>query len=43
MCTAMRHALHMRTKLQGAGYVQHPVKWDTDSDSDITDEEELAM
>ena len=33
----------MRAKLQGAGYVQQAVKWDTDSDSDTTDEEDLAM
>ena len=26
-----------------AGYVQQAVKWDSDSDSDETDEEDLAM
>ena len=36
-------ALHLRAKLMKAGYVQKPVKWDTDSDSDETDEEDLAM
>lgn len=35
--------LHLRAKLQRAGYVQKHVKWDSDSDSDETDEEDLAM
>ena len=34
-------ALHLRAKLQRAGYVQQAVKWDSDSDSDETDEEDL--
>ena len=33
-------ALHMRAKLQGAEYVQEVVKWDSDSDSDASDDEE---
>ena len=36
-------ALHLRTKLQKAGYKQEAVKWDSDSDSDETDEEDLKM
>ena len=32
-------ALHMREKLQRAGYVQEAVKWDSDSDSDASDDE----
>ena len=36
-------ALHLRAKLQKAGYAQKAVKWDSDSDSDSTDEEDLAM
>ena len=35
-------ALHLRAKLMKAGYVQKPVKWDTDSDSDETDEADEA-
>jgi hypothetical protein len=31
-------ALHLRATLQGAGYEQEAVKWDSDSDS--TDDEE---
>ena len=30
-------------KLQKAGYQQKAVKWDSDSDSDETDEEDLAV
>ena len=36
-------ALHMRAKLQtvqSAGYVQKAVQWDSDSDSDASDDEE---
>ena len=33
-------ALHMRSKLQGAGYEQEVVKWDSDSDSDESDDEQ---
>jgi hypothetical protein len=33
-------ALHLRAKLQGAAYQQESVKWDSDSDSDATDDEE---
>ena len=36
-------ALHLRAKLLRAGYVQQHVKWDSDSDSDETDEEDLMM
>ena len=42
MLVHCHEALHLRTKLQGAGYVQKPVKWDSDSDSDETDEEGLG-
>jgi len=35
-------ALHLREKLQSASYVQKVEKWDTDSDSDETDEEDLT-
>ena len=33
-------ALHLREKLQSASYVQTVEKWDTDSDSDESDDEE---
>ena len=33
-------ALHICGKLQSAGYVQHAEKWDSDSDSDASDDEE---
>ena len=36
-------ALHMKAKLQKAAYTQNAVKWDSDSDDDATDEEELTM
>jgi hypothetical protein len=37
-------ALHMRNKLQKAGYKQEAEKWDTDSDSDESDDEnDLAV
>ena len=36
-------ALHMRSKLQGAGYEQEVVKWDSDSDSDESDDEQDLM
>ena len=37
-------ALHLREKLQSASYVQKVEKWDTDSDSDESDDEaDLAM
>ena len=32
-------ALHLKQKLQSAAYQQAAVKWDTDSDSDQTDDE----
>ena len=33
-------ALHLKEKLQSAAYEQEAVKWDTDSDSDMSDDEE---
>ena len=36
-------ALHLKGKLQTAGYKQAFEKWDTDSDSDSSDEEDLKM
>ena len=36
-------ALHMQRKVQQAGYKQAVEKWDTDSDSDSSDDEDLAM
>ena len=36
-------ALHMKAKLQKAGYEQKVVKWDFDSDSDASDEEDLKV
>ena len=36
-------ALHMKYKLQGAGYKQAAERWDSDSDSDETDEEDLKV
>ena len=36
-------ALHMRAKLQDAGYTQHTDKWDSDSDSDESDDEQDLM
>ena len=36
--------LHLKQKLQSAGYKQAVEKWDTDSDSDESDDEaDLAM
>ena len=36
-------ALHLKGKLQTASYTQAVEKWDTDSDSDSSDEEDLKM
>ena len=36
-------ALHMKAKLQKAAYTQNAVKWDSDSDDDATDQEDLTM
>ena len=36
-------ALHLRAKLQKAGSEQKAVKWDADSDSEETDEEDLKV
>ena len=36
-------ALHLKGKLQTAGYKQAVEKWDTDSDSDSSDEGDLKM
>ena len=33
----------MKAKLQTAGYEQKVVKWDSDSDSDASDEEDLKV
>ena len=33
-------ALHLKAKLQNAGYKQETVKWDSDSDSDTSDDDE---
>ena len=43
MLVYCHEALHLRAKLGGAGYVQEFVRWDSDSDSDETDEEDLAV
>jgi len=36
-------ALHLKQKLQDAGYKQVAVKWDTDSDSDASEDEKDLM
>ena len=36
-------ALHLKAKLQKAGYHQAAEKWDSDSDSDESDEDDLKM
>ena len=36
-------ALHLRGKLQTAAYKQAAEKWDSDSDSDESDEEDLKV
>ena len=36
-------ALHLKAKLQKASYHQAPEMWDSDSDSDESDEEDLKM
>ena len=36
-------ALHLKNKLQTAGYKQEAEKWDTDSDSDASDDEDLKV
>ena len=36
-------ALHLKEKLTKAGYKQKVEKWDSDSDSDSSDEEDLAV
>ena len=36
-------ALHLKDKIQSAGYKPAVEKWDTDSDSDETDEEDLKV
>ena len=36
-------ALHLKDKLQTAGYKPKVEKWDSDSDSDETDEEDLMQ
>ena len=37
------HLIDKRLKLQSASYRQRAEKWDSDSDSDETDEEELKV
>ena len=36
-------AIHLEAKLQSAGYKQSVEKWDSDSDSDETDDEDLKV
>ena len=36
-------AMHLKEKLTNAGYKQKVEKWDSDSDSDSSDEEDLAV
>ena len=36
-------ALHLKEKLTKAGYKEKVEKWDSDSDSDSSDEEDLAV
>ena len=36
-------AIHLKNKLQKAGYKQSAEKWMSDSDSDETDEEDLKV
>ena len=43
MCVYCHEALHMKDKMQGAGYKTKVEKWDSDSDSDETDEEDLKV
>ena len=38
-----RLGLQEKLTLQKTGYVQTAVKWESDSDSDATDEEDLTM
>ena len=35
--------MHLKGKLQAAGYKQAVEKWDSDSDSDESDDEDLAL
>ena len=41
MLVYVHEALHLQDKMQTAGYKTKVEKWDTDSDSDETDEEDL--
>ena len=43
MLVYCHETLHIQKKLQCASYVQHAAKWDSDSDSDETDEEDLMV
>ena len=36
-------ALHLKDKMPSAGYTPKVEKWDSDSDSDETDEEDLKV
>ena len=40
---APKAPLHLKDKLQTAGYKQVVEMWDTDSDSDSSDDEDLKM
>ena len=37
--TVHRRSMHLKEKLQSASYKQETVEWDTDSDSDESDDE----
>ena len=39
----VHHTLHLQDKMQSAGYKAKVEKWDTDSDSDETDDEDLKV
>ena len=39
----VHEALHLQGKLQAAGYKQAIEKWDSDSDSDASDDEDLKV
>ena len=43
MLVYCHEALYMQQKLQSASYRQQAAKWDSDSDSDETDEEDLKV
>ena len=39
-CTDCHEAIHLKEKLQKAGYKAKVAKWDSDSDSDESDDED---